>query len=151
MKEIKYVVTNPPRHMKLKADDLVFVLALSDPSMSDQTDDSRFYNKKMRKNSNNNRPKTRKNGSESHAKQAAEKVDGEEQPKLDALVGQRQAKEDFEKLFDKLTDKITRVKKDAISLQKQINKRDSTIVPDLTKSIEEIIHQVSMVGFPEAE
>lgn len=26
-KEIKYVVTNPPRHVKLKADDLVFVLS----------------------------------------------------------------------------------------------------------------------------
>jgi hypothetical protein len=26
-KEIKYVVTNPPRHVKLQADDLVFVLS----------------------------------------------------------------------------------------------------------------------------
>lgn len=42
---------------------------------------------------------------------------------------------------------MSRVKKEAIALQKQVNRRDSTMVPDLSKMVEEIIHQVSLVGF----
>ena len=39
-------MTNPPRHVKLKADDLVFVLSQNDPSQADYLDDFKFYQKK---------------------------------------------------------------------------------------------------------
>ena len=38
-REIKYVITNPKRSIKLRADDLVFVLSQTDPSDSKTWDD----------------------------------------------------------------------------------------------------------------
>lgn len=39
VKEIKYVVTNPSKELKLRKDDLVFVLAQADPGDPNKWDD----------------------------------------------------------------------------------------------------------------
>lgn len=44
LKEIKYVITNPQKSIKLRADDLVFVLAQSDPSSPETWDDYNYFN-----------------------------------------------------------------------------------------------------------
>lgn len=44
LKEIKYVITNPHKSIKLRADDLVFVLAQSDPSSVHTWDDYNYFN-----------------------------------------------------------------------------------------------------------
>lgn len=55
-------------------------------------------------------------------------------------MGQKQVREDFERTYDRLIDKISIVKNDTIRLQKSINERDSTLVSELSRNIEEIIH-----------
>lgn len=43
MKEIKYVVSNPPKDLKLKENDLVFVLSQSDPGDPEKWEDFKFF------------------------------------------------------------------------------------------------------------
>mmetsp|Transcript_20173 Transcript_20173/g.14616 ORF Transcript_20173/g.14616 Transcript_20173/m.14616 type:complete len:98 (+) Transcript_20173:318-611(+) len=42
-KEIKYVVTNPPKNMRLRENDLVFVLSQQDPETLDTWDDYKYF------------------------------------------------------------------------------------------------------------
>jgi len=44
LKEIKYVITNPQKSIKLRADDHVFVLAQNDPSSPETWDDYDYFN-----------------------------------------------------------------------------------------------------------
>ena len=44
LKEIRYVITNPQKSIKLRSDDKVFVLAQSDPCSRETWDDYKYYN-----------------------------------------------------------------------------------------------------------
>jgi hypothetical protein len=44
LKEVNYVITNPQKSIKLRADDLVFVLAQNDPSSPETWDDYNYFN-----------------------------------------------------------------------------------------------------------
>lgn len=46
LKEIKYVITNPQKNIKLRADDLVFVLSQNDPNKEETWDDYNYFNNK---------------------------------------------------------------------------------------------------------
>ena len=54
LKEIKYVITNPQKSIKLRADDLVFVLAQSDPCSPETWDDYNYFNNKQMPGGENN-------------------------------------------------------------------------------------------------
>lgn len=55
---------------------------------------------------------------------------------------QKLARQEFEKDYENLKDRIERAQLDVISIHKSMNKRDSTIVQDITQSIDEIVHSV---------
>lgn len=94
-KEIKYVVTNPPKNMRLRENDLVFVLSQQDPGAPDTWDDYKYFSEsKDNKNS-------KKETTEDKQKVSNEVIDNHETQKpMEPTIGQKQMREDFEKETD---------------------------------------------------
>ena len=101
-KEIKYVITNPSKSIKLRPDDLVFVLAQNDPSSPETWDDYYFNNLKPNEESDGGADNqdvevlvNRRNEKE-RDKADEQNTQNEEDKHLDPFIQQKIARQEFE-------------------------------------------------------
>ena len=153
-REIKYVITNPKRSIKLRADDLVFVLSQTDPSDAKTWDDDNLDSENFdteididfdgdRNLGQTNAQKIETRGTENqNDRNGAEDHEIEEEKHFDPFMEQRLQQNQFQLEAKKLEQRILEAKKGVIEIHKKMNKRDSNVVQDISELIENIVHGV---------
>ena len=146
------MITNPCKSIKLRSNDLVFVLAQSDPSSPETWDDYNYFNNQKSKEDEE------KDNSEFGAKKTeAGKQDmmGEHGNEHDMksidppFAEQKQLRNQFDDIFKEVTGMLRQAEEDVKTVHKTMNARDSTIVQDITSQIDNIVH--SIMTFPDPE
>lgn len=135
MTEIKFVITNPVPTMKIQEGDEVFVLSQTDP-FANLYNDQKFYQemginmdqkKKGRKDS-----KKKEFGVQEVAEVEEEK---NEFKAFDSAIGSKKEKNKFDAKMQELEGRLEKIKENVISLNKEFNKRNSSIVKNISKNI----------------
>ena len=115
--EVKYVFTNPLKHVKLKSDDLVFVLAQQDPGATADTWDDYKEFKEQNGSINNFQNRNEKGRQIDEIREQMNNIqdDGFENPEQENLVSNQirtlGKKREFEEIIKQLTEKIGTLRK----------------------------------------
>lgn len=166
-KEIKYVISNPDKDVRLKENDVVFVLAQNDPKdpnihWEDQPNKSSFFNFNQFVNQSNNKrgtagPTMMSQGSSNTGESgvASTVINGgrrlaviqedEDQSDIkmnEQLQAYKHTKIELDKRLEAIVKRITKLRENTVDLNKKVNQRNGRIVQEIANQIGDMIEDV---------